>query len=273
LTSFKIGGTASEFYAPGDLESFRNILRDLRLLGKTPFLLGGGANVLFPDGEYPRPVIFTGSLRGLEISGNTIRAECGVRLNTLLRAALERGLAGLEGLVGIPGSAGGAVMMNAGGGGFSFGDRVKELGLLPIDGGPLVRLKGNEVCWSYRDANVRGYAVAWVLLELRPANLAKLKFRVQDLMRRKRETQPLSFPSAGCVFRNPEGASAGKLIEALGLKGMQQGGARVSERHANFIVNANGSARAQDVVSLLKEVRDRVERSFGVRLETEIVLA
>jgi len=273
LTSFQIGGTASEFYAPGDLETFRRILHQLRIAGKTPFILGGGANTLFPDGEYTRPVIFTGKLRDLEISGNTLRAECGVRLNTLLRAALQNGLGGLEGLVGIPGTTGGAVMMNAGGSRFSFGDHVKELGLLPIDGAPLLRLRGNEVCWSYRNANVRGYVVAWVLLELWPDSLDKLRLRVQELMRLKNETQPLGLPSAGCVFRNPPGASAGRMIDSLGLKGMQQGGAKVSERHANFIGNANGSARSQDVVSLLKEVRNRVEMSFGVRLETEIVLA
>lgn len=273
LTSFKIGGTAPEFYAPQDMDSFRSLLRKLRSLGKTPFILGGGANTLFPDGEYSRPVIFTGRLRGVEVSGNILRAECGIRLNTLLRAAIQRGLAGLEELVGIPGTAGGATMMNAGGGGFSFGDRVKELGLLPTDGGPLVRLRGSEVCWGYRSANLRGYVVAWVSLELGSESPANLRLRVAELMRRKCATQPLALPSAGCVFRNPPGHSAGKLIDQLGLKGMQQGGARVSEQHANFIVNANGRARAQEVVSLLKEVRARVESSFGVRLETEIVLA
>ena len=277
LTSFRIGGTAPEFYAPTDFESFRGLLAYLRSSGKTPFILGGGANTLFPDGEYARPVIFTGRLRGIGASGNIVRAECGTRLNTLLRRAMQRGLAGLEGLVGIPGTAGGATMMNAGGGlgrsGFNFGDQVKELGLLPMDGGPLVRLRGSEVCWSYRSANLRGYVVAWLSLELASESPATLRSRVGELMRRKCVMQPLAFPSAGCIFRNPPGLSAGKLIDQLGLKGMQRGGAKVSERHANFIVNANGYARAEDVVSLLKEVRARVERSFGVRLETEIVLA
>ena len=273
LTSFKIGGTAREYYEPLDLEELRELLKQLHRCGKSPFVLGGGANTLFPDGQFSRPVISTARLRGLTISENIIRAECGVGLGSLIRAAVQQGLAGLESLVGIPGTAGGAVAMNAGGSGHSFGDHVKELGLLPIDGSPLVRRRGSDINWTYRSANLGLNVVAWVALELSPGSPTDLRSRAREFMRRKSNTQPLGVPSAGCIFRNPPGLSAGKIIDQLGLKGMCCGGARVSERHANFIVNENGFAKAADVLTLLKEVRSRVERSLGIRLETEIVLA
>lgn len=272
-TSFKIGGSARELHTPTDLSQFQEVLRDCHLRGQRPFILGGGANTLFPDGEYQRPVISTEKLRDLKIEGNTLRAECGVRLNTLLQAALSAGLGGLEGFVGIPGTAGGAIAMNAGGAGWSFGDRVLELGLLPFDGGPLFRVKGSDVPWRYRSSGLSDVVVVWASFALTPDSPERLKNASVQLMRKKAAEQPLRLPSAGCIFRNPEGGSAGRWIDSLGLKGLSRGGARVSERHANFIVNATGRARAADVLGLLEEVRSRVERHFGARLETEIVLA
>jgi UDP-N-acetylmuramate dehydrogenase len=272
-TSFRIGGTAKEFYAPASIEELRSLLGLLHARREAPFILGGGANTLFPDGELTRPVVSTENLHGLEVDGSRIRAECGVRLNALIQTAIRRGLGGLEGFVGIPGTAGGAVAMNAGGGGWSFGERVRELALLPLDGGPLFRCKQSDVAWSYRSANLRDVVVAWVDLELEPDNPERMRLAAKGFMRRKAATQPLRLPSAGCIFRNPSGGSAGKWIDALGLKGLSCGGAKVSERHANFIVNPRGEARAEDVLHLVEEVRSRVERSYGVRLETEIVVA
>jgi UDP-N-acetylenolpyruvoylglucosamine reductase len=133
-TSFKTGGTAREFHAPATIEGLEAALSSCARRGVRPFILGGGANTLFPDGEFIRPVISTEKLRWLEVDGSALVAECGVRLNYLIQTACRAGLGGLEGFVGIPGTAGGAVMMNAGGGGWSFGDRVEELGLLPIAG-------------------------------------------------------------------------------------------------------------------------------------------
>lgn len=272
-TSFRIGGVAKNFYAPSSLEELREALREIHARGERPFLLGGGANTLFPDDAYERPVISTELLRGLSIESGGLRAECGVRLNALIQSAIRSGLSGLEGFVGIPGTAGGAVMMNAGGAGWSFGDRVVELGLIPLDGGPMEQVSGADVPWRYRSVDIGARVVAWVRLALAPGDPADIRQAAVDFMIRKAKSQPLRFPSAGCIFRNPPGASAGQWIESLGLKGLTRGGARVSERHANFIVNASGSARAGDVVSLIEEVRERVHRSYAFRLQTEIVLA
>jgi UDP-N-acetylmuramate dehydrogenase len=142
---------------------------------------------------------------------------------------------------------------------------------MPFDGGPLLRVKGSDVAWSYRTACLKDAVVAWVVLGLVPDRAELLKERARDLMRKKASSQPLGTPSAGCIFRNPARGSAGQWIDSLGLKGLSRGGARVSERHANFIVNESG-ARAEDVLFLVDEVRRRVEQSYGVRLETEIVV-
>jgi UDP-N-acetylmuramate dehydrogenase len=272
-TSFKIGGRAKELYQPESLGELQEILRALRSSARAPYILGGGANTLFPDGDYSRPVISTGRLRRLERRGETLHAECGVRLNRLLRESIEQGLGGLEGLAGIPGTAGGAVAMNAGGSGWSLGERVKRLGFLPLDGGDLVVLEGRDLPWRYRSWGLEGGVAAWVELELRPDHPERLRQATKDFLRRKARTQPLGLPSAGCVFKNPPEGSAGRWIDALGLKGLRRGGACVSEQHANFIVNAEGRARASDVLSLVDEVRSSVLRAFGVRLETEIVIA
>ena len=271
-TSFKIGGVAREYYAPTSIEELRTVLRALHERGARPFILGGGANTLFPDGELTRPVISTERLRGLSVDGRILRAEGGVRLNTLIQTAMHAGLGGLEGLIGIPGTAGGAVIMNAGGAGWSFGDHVAELGLLPLDGGPLIQLKSSDVRWGYRTSRLTDCVVAWVAMSLTPDSPERLRESSAAFMRKKVASQPLNMPSAGCIFRNPHGGSAGRWIDSLGLKGLSRGGAKVSERHANFIVNATGCARALDVLSLVEDVRSRVERHFGVRLETEIVV-
>jgi UDP-N-acetylmuramate dehydrogenase len=271
-TSFRIGGVAKEYYAPRTLDELRDVLRTLHARGERPFILGGGANTLFPDGEFSRPVVSTEELRRVEVRGTSLLAECGVRLNALIRAAIHSGLAGLEVFVGIPGTAGGAAVMNAGGGGWSFGERVREIGLIPIDGGAPMAWKGPDVRWGYRSADLGGHVVAWVELDLSHGRVNDLRARAKDLMLRKAKTQPLADASAGCIFKNPPGDSAARLIDTLGLKGLVRGGAQVSERHANFIVNATGKARAADVVALLEEVRGRVAGAFGISLETEIVL-
>jgi UDP-N-acetylmuramate dehydrogenase len=270
-TSIHIGGQAADFYVPASVPEFRILLADLA--DRNPFVLGGGCNILFPDETFERPIISTERLRRFEIGDHRIRAECGVRVGTLVRAAVEAGLGGLEGFVGIPGTVGGAVVMNAGGSGWSLGGRIEELGLLPLGGGELVRLPGKDVDWGYRSWNLEGYVVAWALFGLTPADTHELRKKSSEMFQRKRTTQPLGDPSSGCVFKNPPGRAAASMIDSLGLKGMRFGGAMVSESHANFIVNKEGRAKAEDVKRLIVEIRDRVETAYQVRLETEIVLA
>lgn len=270
-TSIQIGGVAHDYFVPINLAELQSLLLDLR--DRNPFILGGGCNTLFPDESFDRPIISTERIQRIELGDTHIRAECGVRIGTLVRASVEAGLGGLECFIGIPGTIGGAVVMNAGGGGRSIGDRIVELGLLPRDGGALVQLPGKEIDWGYRSWNLKGYVVAWALFELDPADTQELRRISADVFRRKRETQPLGDPSSGCVFKNPPGKAAAALIDSLGLKGLRFGGAMVSESHANFIVNKYGQAKAADVKRLIEHIRERVESAYQVRLETEIILA
>jgi UDP-N-acetylmuramate dehydrogenase len=255
------------------VEELASLLGALGRRGVRPFILGKGANTIFPDGEYPRPVISTRALAGHRVEGETLRAECGVPLPSLIRIAMSRRLAGLEGFTGIPGTVGGAFAMNAGGAGWSFGERVLEAGVIPLGGGPVQVLRGSEVPWRYRSSGLEGVVVAWVRLGLEAGSPERMKDTARDFLRRKAETQPLNLRSAGCIFKNPIGGSAGRWIDALGLKGLSVGGACVSERHANFIVNSTGRATARDVLDLVALVRQRVQAAYGVVLETEVVVA
>jgi UDP-N-acetylmuramate dehydrogenase len=274
LTTLKVGGWAREFYAPRDTAELERIVNGLRRRGRVPFLLGKGANTLFPDGEYTRPVVWTRRLAGLEVKGSRLRAEAGVSLGALIGAATRQGLSGLEPFVGIPATLGGAVTMNAGSSVLGFGERVVRLGLLLPGGGSIEERRGSEIEWGYRRAGLEGAVVVWAEIELEPSSSSQ---SVLEETRRhlslKSATQPLGDASAGCVFRNPKGGSAGRWIDELGLKGLRFGGAEVSGLHANFIVNPERRARAADVLSLVEEVRRRIEVARGVRMETEIVLA
>ncbi|MEM7235250.1 MAG: FAD-binding protein, partial [Planctomycetota bacterium] len=188
-TSFRIGGVAVEHYSPDSVGDLESVLRSVG--SRDPFLLGGGCNTLFPDGEFERPVISTVKLRDLSISGRRIRAESGVRIGTLIGRSIEAGLEGLEDFVGIPGTVGGAVAMNAGCPVRGFGDLVRKLGLVDLATGELYELEGESVDWGYRRSNLRGVAVAWAELELETGSAKALRERARECFVRKRETQPL----------------------------------------------------------------------------------
>ncbi len=277
-TSIGVGGSARELWTPADVDELCDVVGRLR--GRDPFFLGGGCNTLFPDGAFERPVVTTDRLRQLDIhtsddstGGVRVRAEAGVRLDGMVRATLESGLEGFEHLVGIPGTVGGAIVMNAGGKGGSFGERVVEVGIVSLASGELERRLGSEIPWRYRSWGLEGYAVAWAEFELRRGDVAELRRRAKETFHAKNRVQPLAHASAGCIFKNPPGDSAGALIDRSGLKGLRRGGAMVSEQHANFIVNIDGTASAADVLELIAIVRDRVQEQSGVRLEPEIVIA
>ncbi len=271
-TSFEIGGEAREFYAPGSVEELQNLCLRLRREGKRPHILGGGCNTLFPDEPFERPIISTERLREITVLGNRLLSGGGVRMDVLIRTAMKAGLAGLEFFAGIPGTTGGAVVMNAGSSGHCFGERVTRIEAIQLQNGALVGLKGSEVNWSYRSARLDGLVITSVEIVLQPEGSAAIRQRARDLLRRKAALQPLSIPSAGCIFKNAEQAPAGVLIDQAGLKGAREGGAIVSPRHANFIVNESRTASAKDVMVLLERVRTRVHNMFGVHLETEIMI-
>jgi UDP-N-acetylmuramate dehydrogenase len=271
LNTFRLGGSARQYHRPRSVDELAELLRDPELAGA--FVLGGGSNTIFPDGSFERPVISTEGLRRIERRGHFVEAECGVRLGTLIAKTGTWGLAGLEGFVGIPGTVGGAVIMNAGGAaGKSFGQLVHEIVLVDRESGNIVRIDGKSVPWRYRSWGLAGHVVAAVVLDLEVSDALEVKSRSREYFLHKRRTQPLESPSAGCIFKNPPGCAAGELIDRLGLKGLERGDAQVSKQHANFIVN-RGHATSADVIGLIREVQDRVERAYGIRLETEVVIA
>jgi len=272
-TTWRVGGPARRLYLPADLEDLAACLRALP--PQEPLLwLGLGSNLLVRDGGFPGTVVATAAcLRALEHrGGGLVRAEAGVACPKLARWCARRGLAGAEFFAGIPGTLGGALAMNAG----AFGGETWALveAVETLDRRGRLRRRGPEAFRvGYRE--VRGPEGEWfvaVWLRLRPAGpgeRAAVEARIRELLARRAATQPLGQPSCGSVFRNPPGDHAARLIEAAGLKGRRRGGAQVSERHANFIVNT-GEATAADIEGLIREVQETVARVHGVRLVPEV---
>ena len=272
LTSMKVGGCSRELYEPESFEELRGLLTSL----EDPFMLGGGCNTVFPDGDFCRPVIRTKKLGKWELGENgRVYAEAGVGINTIIRKTVNAGLSGLEKLAGIPGTVGGGTAMNAGNGPDAcFGRYIRKLHIISPGDGVVEAIEGSEVPWGYRNWNMPGWVVAAIELELEPGDRAELKREMEYYEERKLKTQPLSHASSGCMFRNPgEGPSAGKLIQDCNLKGLSRGGAAVSKLHANFIVNRGRSATSGDVRRLMKEVTRQVHEQTGYLLETEVVFA
>ncbi|MBK1716468.1 UDP-N-acetylmuramate dehydrogenase [Thiocystis violacea] len=269
-TSWRVGGPARRFYRPADVEDLVAFMR--RLDPEEPLLwLGLGSNLLIGDEGFDGTVILTqGGLTALERRGETrIHAEAGVSCAKLARFAARHDLVGVEFLAGIPGTMGGALAMNAGAWGGETWACVQRVWTLDRAGRIREREAGNYVP-AYRQ--VKGPPGEWFLAaewELPHGDGQAGLARIRALLDRRAATQPVGLPSCGSVFRNPPGDHAARLIESLGLKGLRIGGAQVSEKHANFIINS-GDATATDIASLINHVQEAVERRTGIRLVPEV---
>jgi UDP-N-acetylmuramate dehydrogenase len=238
-------------------------------------VLTGGTNVLVRDGGIPGLVLSLGrGFEGLGIEGSTVRAGAGINLALLARKCSLAGLDGLAWAVGIPGTLGGGLVMNAGAHGGELKDVVRSVQLV-LDGE--ARVWSAEDCgFGYRHSRFKELAPGTAIilgaeLSLAPGDAQALKARMDEALAKRKASQPLELPNAGCVFKNPEGASAGRLIEDCGLKGRQLGGARISEKHANFVVNTGG-AKAAEVLALMAEAKQAVRQKHGVELKEEILV-
>ncbi len=268
-TSWRVGGRAERVYRPADLDDLAAFLRTLPP-DEPLHWVGLGSNLLVRDGGLRGTVILLhGGLDRIErLDARTVRAEAGAACAKLARATARMGLAGLEFMAGIPGTVGGALAMNAGAFGGETWARVRQVWTIDRAGRVRARAPADYTV-GYR--SVRGPAGEWFVaaaLALAPGDGRGLE-RIRALLARRAATQPMGRPSCGSVFRNPPGDHAGRLIEAAGLKGVRRGGAMVSERHANFIVNTGG-ATAADIEALIRHVQETVERVHGVRLEPEV---
>ena len=270
-TSFHIGGPAALFCRPADQAQLAGLLNFCRRQGVRSFVLGMGTNVLFSDEGYEGAVISTRGMRE-EIGGegDCLTAGCGVPLNRLCQAAAGRGLGGLEFAYGIPGSLGGGIYMNAGAYGGEMKDVLEEVRFLDEEG--CVRtLPAGELGLGYR-ASVFAQKPWYILearLRLKPASADQVQKKMEELLARRKEKQPLEYPSAGSTFKRPEGAFAAALIEQCGLKGYRVGDAAVSEKHSGFVVNL-GQATCEQVLQVARDVQRIVQEKTGYLLEKEI---
>ena len=267
-TSFKIGGPADVLVEPADIEDVCLLVQQARAR-KVPFFVLGGTNPLVRDGGIRGIVISLERLRGVkEEPGSVLYAEGGVGMPTMIGYAIRHSLAGLEWAAGIPGTVAGCVVMNAGTKLGEMKNSIKAVRMVNMKG-QVVDVPAAQVKFEYRRALLPRGIVVGVWVQLQQGVQSEIERMVKDYLRYRRNTQPLALPSAGCVFKNPPGDSAGRLIEVAGLKGARVGDAEVSMKHGNFIVN-RGHACAADVVALIGKVRSAIRRRTGVRLGLEL---
>jgi UDP-N-acetylmuramate dehydrogenase len=275
-TTFRVGGPVFCLVRPQTEEALVRLLRELRKHHAPCFILGGGSNLLLPDEEWETLAIQLDLCSAKIVldeeagaSAARLSVGAGVRLPRLMRYCLKNRLGGLEFLVGIPGMVGGALVMNAGTGKGSIADALMWLDVLD-EQDRRQRIPRSNLSPQYRSM---GLPNNWVVLgccfAVDSCSDDTQRVRLSATVRERKRTQPLGWPSAGCIFKNPEGLAAGALIEKSGLKGLRVGDAEVSSKHANWIIN-RGHAKARDVVALIESIENRVEQDFGVRLEREI---
>ena len=272
-TSFKVGGPAELFLSPEDAGQTAKLVRFCEKEEIPVFVLGKGSNLLVSDRGIKGAVIYTGKQCGISlVNENTVRAQSGASLAQLCTFALENSLSGLEFAYGIPGTVGGAVFMNAGAYGGEMKDVLLNSEYVSTDG-TSGELDNEAMELSYRHSAYENsnLVITAASVRLAHADRNEIKSTMNDILARRKEKQPLEYPSAGSTFKRPEGNFAGALIEQCGLKGVSVGGAQVSEKHAGFIIN-RGGATAADILSLIKHVQARVKAQTGVSLETEIRL-
>lgn len=269
-TTFHVGGPADVLVQP-DETALAAILALCRQYHVSYSFIGNGSNLLVGDKGIRGVVIeMTDPMGNIEVDGTKITAQAGAMLSKIANTAASNGLGGMEFAAGIPGSVGGAVVMNAGAYGGEMKDIIEKVYVLDENGAQL-ELDRDALDLGYRHSCIpeKKYIVTKVVLELVPRNEAEIRSEMKELNEKRAEKQPLQYPSAGSTFKRPEGYFAGKLIMDAGLRGYQVGGAQVSEKHCGFVIN-KGDATAADICQLMRDVSDKVQAQFGVVLEPEV---
>lgn len=269
LTTWKIGGPAEIVYWPQTKEDLSMVWQRAQETQVPVWLIGQGSNLLLPDEGLPGVTLVTTALRAIKWGEYSVQVEAGYSLARLAQEAGERGFSGLEFARGIPGTVGGAVVMNAGAHGGVMAPHIMNVTALWPDG-TVKKVEKAELEFAYRFCSLRGHA--WVMdveLAFSPGDREKILQDMKVNLSNRSLNQPIEKPSAGSVFQNPPGDSAGRLIEAAGWKGRSLGDAQVSTKHANFIVNM-GNAKAKDVLALMEEIQRDVKLKFGIALQSEV---
>lgn len=274
-TTFKIGGCADFFITPETVQQIREIVTYCRQMNINYFVIGNGSNLLVSDDGFRGVIIqLYDKFNHVELIDKglkcVVKAQAGAMLGRLGNELMKSGIAGFEFATGIPGTVGGAVMMNAGAYGGEMKDIIVNATLMDTDGN-VITLNRTQLDLGYRTSIVskKDYIVLAAEFELEKGNQEEIKYKINQLAAKRKEKQPLELPSAGSTFKRPEGYFAGKLISDANLMGYTVGGAQVSKKHAGFVVNI-GNATAQDVIKLTDDVRSKVKEQFGVELELEV---
>jgi len=269
-TTYKVGGTAKVMIFPEDVEKLITLIKFLKSNKIKFMVLGFGSNVLFSDNEYDGVIIKLDELNDIKFERNKVTAGAGASLMKVAIMSVRKGLSGLEFATGIPGSIGGAIYMNAGAYKSDMGYVVTKIKVLT----PKLRvitMVNRELNFHYRTSFLKensGYICLEATIKLKEGNKDEIEELVRERKKRRVESQPLEYPSAGSVFRNPEGNFAGKLIEDLGYKGLMKGGAQISEKHANFIINRD-NAKASDIKGLIDFIKEEVKEKYDIDLKVE----
>ncbi len=270
-TTFRIGGPCDIFIKPRSIEEIRQIIEVVKENKVPYYVVGNGSNLLVSDDGYRGVIInLFNNFSDITVEGNTITASAGALLGKIGYTALKNSLTGFEFATGIPGTLGGAVVMNAGAYGGEMKDVLSEVTVLTKEG-ELLTLKADELELGYRTSIIakKDYIVLEGKIQLKPGEPDKIKAVIDDLAFRRRDKQPLEYPSAGSTFKRPKDNFAGKLIMDAGLRGYTSGGAMVSDKHCGFVIN-KGDATCEDVIKLTDHVKEEVKNQFGIELELEV---
>ena len=270
-TTFRLGGAADYFLSPEKAEQIAELIHICREENISYFILGNGSNLLVSDRGYRGTVIqIFKNMNDIRVEGTKLYVQAGALLSAIARKALDAGLTGMEFASGIPGTVGGAAVMNAGAYGGEMKDIIKSVTVLTKEGEMKV-LDASELQFGYRTSVIKenGYVVLEAVIQLCPGYKETIQKRMEELKEQRVTKQPLEYASAGSTFKRPEGYFAGKLIQDAGLRGYQVGGAQVSEKHCGFVINT-GDAVAEDVWNLIHDVQEKVYDKFQVKLEPEV---
>ena len=270
-TTFRVGGPADFFVTPKAKEEVRDVIRICKEAGMPYYIIGNGSNLLVSDAGYRGVIVqIYKEMNEVKVEGDLVKAQAGALLSGIAAKALGAELSGFEFASGIPGTIGGACVMNAGAYGGEMKDVLESVTVLTGEG-KIIELGRNELELGYRTSVIakKGYIVLGVALKLECGDGEKIKTYMDELKEKRVTKQPLEYPSAGSTFKRPEGYFAGKLIEDAGLRGFQVGGAQVSEKHCGFVINRDHAAAA-DIMELMRQVQIRVKENSGVDLEPEV---
>lgn len=273
-TTFKIGSFAELVYIPESKEEFVALLQEFAAKNQMPLIIGNGSNLLVSSSGVSEPVILTSNLDNMSIEGAFLKAECGTKTGYAARMALEKGLSGLEFLHVIPASVGGVLKMNASAHSQSIKDVIVEAEVFDYEDCEVKTLSKDVMELAYRSSifQKKRLILLEALFKLVPRDKKLIKQKMDENLAYRKEKQPsLLEPNAGSIFRNPDGAVVGKMIDELGMKGLCAGGAKISDLHGNFIVNSSKQATSEDVSQLMFEMYSAVEREYGYKIRPEII--